>query len=364
MGAENSKKWTLQLDSKPDFELCMQRIYAWYEGKIIDRPPVRFSAHNANYNEEEKCRSWNHIRDKWFDVEFQVENFIQSLQGRKFLGESFPVYWPNLGPNFYAALYGSKLEYREVTSWAEPCIHHWDDLKRLQLELHNEYFQTIEKLTRYALERCKDRFMVGYTDLHPGMDCVAAWRDTQSLLLDLYDDPEEVKKALKIASADFHKVYDYFDEMLKQENQLSVTWMEIPSFGKMHIPSCDFAAMISTSQFIEFCLPFLQEEVKPMTHNIFHMDGKGVARHLDVILEIPEIQAIQWVQGVNEDKPIMQWIPLIQKIQAAGKSVVVDLEMTELEDFIGATKPEGLLLCIPSNNDKEKEAILKRVAKW
>lgn len=61
-----------------------------------------------------------------------------------------------------------------------------------------------------------------------------------------------------------------------------------------------------------------------MTHNIFHMDGKGVAHHMDAILELPNVQAIQWVQGVADDMPIMQWTPLIQKIQAAGKSVVVD----------------------------------------
>ena len=121
-------------------------------------------------------------------------------------------------------------------------------------------------------------------------------------------------------------MYDHFDDMLKSKKQLSVSWMVIPSFGKMHIPSCDFSAMISNQQFIDFCLPILEEEVKPMTHNIFHLDGKGVARHLDIILSIPEIQAIQWVQGVGDDKHILQWIPLIKKIREVGKSVVADLE--------------------------------------
>ena len=65
-----------------------------------------------------------------------------------------------------------------------------------------------------------------------------------------------------------------------------------------------------------------------MTHNIFHVDGKGMLRHLDRILEVPQIQAIQWVQGVGDDLPILQWLPVIRKIQAAGKGVVVDFSLT------------------------------------
>ena len=36
--------WNLELEGKPDFEKAMQRIYAWYNQEMIDRPPIRFSA--------------------------------------------------------------------------------------------------------------------------------------------------------------------------------------------------------------------------------------------------------------------------------------------------------------------------------
>jgi len=35
--------------SKPDFNECLARIEAWYDQKIIDRPPVRFHHHNIEY---------------------------------------------------------------------------------------------------------------------------------------------------------------------------------------------------------------------------------------------------------------------------------------------------------------------------
>lgn len=364
MNMNTKSWWNLDLECKPDFEASMKRIYAWYEGEIVDRVPVRFSAHNAFVRKKQYDKNWKSLKERWYDAEYQIESFMESLKGIKLLGETFPVYWPNIGPNFFAALYGSNLEFGEITSWAEPCIEEWKDINNLKLNLESEYFKKIEQLTKYALEKCQNKFMVGYTDLHPGMDCVSAWRDTQKLLFDLYDNPDEVKLATKISMKDFQSTYDHFDSMLKEKNQLSVTWMGIPSFGKMHIPSCDFSAMISPNQFEEFCLPMLQKEVKPMTHNIFHLDGRGVAKHIDLILQVPEIQAIQWVQGVNEDKAIMRWIPLIKKIQGSGKSVVVEVDKTELDEFIRAVNPEGILLCIDSNGEDEQRKILNRIERW
>lgn len=87
-------------------------------------------------------------------------------------------------------------------------------------------------------------------------------------------------------------------------------------------------------------------------------------RHIDRILDRPEIAAIHWVHGVGEDAPITQWLPVIRKIQAAGKSVNVDLQLHELEDFIAGTTPEGfclLRIAAPENIQKD---VLTRITKW
>ena len=355
--------FNLELACKPDFERAMQRIDAWWQGEVLDRAPVRFSAHNAFVSEKHGQGSWATVKDKWFDAEFQVAVFLESIEGRILRAETFPVFWPNIGPNYFASLYGCELRFDEVTSWALPCIHDWSDLGRLKLDLESVYHRKVEELTQVALRESPGKFMVGYTDFHPGLDCVAAWRDTRALLLDLYEHPEEVKAALEVATRDFRAVYDGFHRLLRAHGQPSVTWMGIPSFGRMHIPSCDVSAMISPEHFEEFFLPALEREVKGMDHNVFHVDGKGVARHLDAILEIPEIQAVQWVQGLNDDKPILQWVPLIRRFQEAGRSAVVELEVSELDAFMAEVPREGLLLCIAAD-DADQEAILARVARW
>ncbi len=355
--------WNLELETMPGFEMAMKRVYAWFDGAIVDRAPIRFMAHNAFVEEAQAAYPSDDIRDRWFDAEFQVETFIQSIRGKTFQGETFPVFWPNLGPEVYAAFYGAQLEYGDVTSWSIPAVRDWDDMARLKLDKQNTYFKKLEDMTRIALERCAGQFMVGYTDLHPGVDCAAAWRDPQQFCLDLIENPDQAAQLIEIAIADFEEIYDHFDALLKARQQLSVSWMGIPSFGRMHIPSCDFSTMISPQMFEQFCLPVLRREVKTMTHNVFHIDGRGVARHRDTILSVPEVHAIQWVQGVGDDLPIMQWVPLIKEIQAR-KPIIVDLNKRELDDFMAAVRPEGIFLWVAAHDEEEERALLKRVEKW
>jgi hypothetical protein len=129
----------------------------------------------------------------------------------------------------------------------------------------------------------------------------------------------------------------------------------------MHIPSCDFSTLISPRFFQRFGLPILQREVQTMTHNVFHVDGRGVAKHLDTILSVPEVHAVQWVQGVGDDYPIMQWVPFIKDLQTRNIPVIVDLSK---DDFIKGMSPKGLFLWVAADSEEEEIAIIKRIEKW
>ncbi|MFC1997902.1 hypothetical protein ACFLXI_09940 [Chloroflexota bacterium] len=359
--------WSVEIEGMPQFDQSMKRVYAWFDNKIIDRAPVRFQAHNEFLNaatEEVSRLSKEDKKAWWFDVETQVELFLGSVEGRRFYGDTFPVYFPNLGPEIFAAFYGAEMEFGDVTSWSIPLVQTWDDIDDLQLDWENEYIKKLEELTAYALERCPGQFLVGYTDLHPGLDCVAAWRDPQQLCIDMIEAPEQVERLSEKAFADFEAVYNHFDRLLKDAGQLSVSWMGIPSFGRMHIPSCDFSSLISPPFFDRFGLPILQREVKTMTHNVFHVDGRGVAKNIDKILSVPGVHAIQWVQGMGTDYPIMKWVPFIKDLQARGVPVVVDLVQEDLEAFMNVMHPKGLFLWVATQNEDEEITIMKRIEKW
>jgi hypothetical protein len=360
------KPWNVELENMPHFSKSMERINAWLEGAVVDRAPIRFSQHNSDYVSKEYNKTWPTIKDRWMDTEFIVNDYINRLGNKPLRAETFPVFFPNLGPNWYAGCYGAQLVWGEVTSWAEPIIEDYDkDMPCIGFDREGELFRKMDEITDYALSICKGKFMVGYTDLHPGMDCAVALRGTQTMLLDFIDQPEKVMELVAKCQKPFFEVYDYFDAKLKAHGLPSATWMTVPSFGKLHIPSSDFSAMISTADFDRFVFPILEKECEHFTHNIFHIDGKYVKNHTCRILELPNLQAIQWVQGLGDDEPIMQWVPYLKSILQAKKSIIIDLKKSEVEPFISAfDKPDGIMLCIASDNTDEQEAIIKRVQKW
>ncbi len=359
----------LELAGMPQAAKSMERIAAWFDHAIIDRPPLRFSRHNEQYENAQPFQPstrWPTLRERWMDSEYQVDTFLESIAGKTFDGDTFPYFWPNLGPEVWAAFYGMELEFGEVTSWSKPNIHNleeFEDFAGLVVEQSNAYLHKIREMTRLALEKCRGKALVGTTSWGPGIDCVAAWLEPQELAVNLLLNPDKVKRLLDISLEPFQALYEEIYQAAARAGCPSIGWMAIPCWEKGHIVQADFANMISPEQFDEFCLPWIKREIAPMEKVIFHLDGKGVARHLDRLLELEGIDAIQWVQGVGDDEPILQWVPLIKKIQKAGKSLVLDIKASELEGIISELDPEGLFLFVSTTPDSH-QAILERVGRW
>ncbi|MDP6849177.1 MAG: hypothetical protein QGI24_10370, partial [Kiritimatiellia bacterium] len=238
-----------------------------------------------------------------------------------------------------------------------------NDLPELRVQRENKYFKTIEALTAKALERAEGRFMVGYTDMYAGVDCALGLRGAEQLCMDLVMDPDGIRALIELEFDEYPDVYRHFDKVLKDHNQLSVTWMNLPSFETFNVLACDFAVNISPQHFDEFCMPIIRKEAELFTLNVFHVDGPGVAKNIDSILTLPNLAGVQWVQGYGQDKPIMQWIPLVEKVQQAGKSIIVDLQLDELDEFMSKVDPTGIMLWIPAKPEDQR-AILEKVSKW
>jgi hypothetical protein len=353
-----------QFACKPDFDECIARVYAWYEQRMVDRPPVRFHHHNVEYERHRTVAGpWADARQRWMDVEFQVKTFADSLEGARFLGETFPVFWPNLSAVVYNLFLGQPADFDDMTAWTHPWVDDLDHPPHVRVQWDGAYFQTVEALTDRALEVADGQFLVGYTDMYAGIDCTAGLRGAERMCLDLLMNPQGILRLIGQAFDEYAAVYAHFDRKLKAHDQLSVTWMNLPSFGTFNVLACDFAVNISRQHFDEFCMPITRREAELFDHNVYHMDGPGVAKNLDSILTLPNLAAVQWAQAMGKNLPILQWIPLIRKIQAAGKSVIVDLQPAELADFMRQVDPRGIMLWISAEPTDQAE-VLERVKRW
>ena len=140
--------------------------------------------------------------------------------------------------------------------------------------------------------------------------------------------------------------------------------MGIPSFGKFYVPTADIASMFSTEMYENFYFDTMDKVISSMDHTVYHTDGKDVAKHIDVMLEHKDLNGFQWVQGMADDRPIMQWVGLIHKVQNAGKSIICDVDKQDLEQFIKEVpNPKGIFLFVESNEEEEQRSIIKRIEK-
>jgi hypothetical protein len=337
-----------ELAFKPDFARTVERFAAWWQGAIIDRPPVTLwvpgRAHHRGPVSQHKS-----LRQRWLDVDFQVESAIAGLECGNFIGDTLPVFNPNVGPEVTATLYGAELEFGEGTSWSKPIVHdiaQWDEILKRAPDFGNLYWQTIEKITTLALERSHGRYLVGLTDLHGTFDILAGLREPELLCMDIVDAPEKLAAVCHHVAQGFVAAFDRQWAQLQAAGQGSISWMATYHEGPSYVPSCDFWCMLDGAFSRRVILPDILLEMSHLERSIFHLDGEGALRHLDMLLEIPQLNAIQWVYGTGHG-PAAKWIDVYKRIQAAGKSSQVCCENSaDALAVLDAVGPKGLWFTI------------------
>jgi len=105
--------------------------------------------------------------------------------------------------------------------------------------------------------------------------------------------------------------------------------------------------MISPDMFREFVAPSLVRERRALDHALYHWDGPGQLPHLDALLDIPELDGIQWVPGDGNppcDAP--RWFPLYKRILDADKLLVLQIigDPGNVPAMIDALPNKGRLL--------------------
>lgn len=351
---------------KPDYEETARRIEAFWACEVLDRPVVQCHLERPPHERVPLPESHHATpRERWLDAEYQARYQLAVLSNREYVGDTLPVAGPNLGPDIFAALYGCPLHFGDYgTSWSEPILQDWSQMDAIQLDLESPYWLKLHEMTDALLEIGKGIFITGMTDWHPGGDWLAALRDPANLAMDLILHPEEVQTLLKRGEADYFRVYDIFYEKLRAHGQPISTWLPLVSEGKYYVPSNDFSYMISNEMFERFFLPGIVRECEFLDRSIYHLDGPGALRHLDSILGIRKLNAVQWVYGAGNEG-FDRWIDVYRRIQSAGKGVEVICTYEEVDLVMATLSPRGLYLNVEGVPSREAALdMLDRLTRW
>jgi hypothetical protein len=120
--------------------------------------------------------------------------------------------------------------------------------------------------------------------------------------------------------------------------------------------------MISPAMFRRFVAPALTEQCGWVDNALYHLDGTQALPHLDALLSIDTLKAIEWTpQAGIPQGGSPEWYSLYRKIRAAGKSVqAVSVAYDEVEPLIDAVGGEGMLINTWAPTESAARALLDR----
>jgi hypothetical protein len=179
-----------------------------------------------------------------------------------------------------------------------------------------------QQVMQAAIDRNAGRYVVGLPNLYGPYDTLAALREPLALCLDLLDCPALVQQAAHSVLAGLTAVRDVFWRQIRTAGFGSAGWIPAYSEEAVGLLSCDFWGLLAPATVEALILPLLQQEMQPFNHCLFHLDGPSALSHLDLLLALPGLDAIQWDYGPGQG-PAARWLKTYRRIQAAGKSLQV-----------------------------------------
>jgi hypothetical protein len=102
------------------------------------------------------------------------------------------------------------------------------------------------------------------------------------------------------------------------------------------------------------------------TYSVYHWDGPDEVKHLDALLSLDDLKAIQWTPGAGQPPTAsLRWMPLYKRVQAEGKCLILPfVETSEVEPLLAQLSARGLFLVASASSEEEARDLLRKVEKW
>lgn len=349
---------------KSNLEETKQRYINWWNHKgIILNMWEHFQEGVQPHAEITPPAPAKDLSQKWFDPQWRAEYLDWYVAHSSLKADILPVANTQLGPGSLVAILGGVFEGGEDTIWIHPNPDFTDEIvfnpEHPNWILHKE-------LLKACKAKANGHYFVGMPDLTEGLDVLAALKGTDRVLLDTVMQPEILEQQMQQINDIYFKVFDELYDIIREGDEMAFCYFSSWAPGKMSKLQSDISTMISQDDYRRFVQPFIREQCQKIDYTLYHLDGVGAMHHLPALLEIEELNAIQWTPGVGEPQGgSPKWYDLYKKILAGGKSVMacwVTLdELKPLLDHIGA---DGVHLEMDFHNEKEVEQAMRIVEEY
>lgn len=331
------------LECCEEFPRIARRFEAWWAGEVLDRP-VFMAAANADPSRPITRRLELLDRpDDWFAAK------RADLQQTHYVGDAVPHIRVDFGPVLLAGFFGGRREYGSDTAWTRPLIRDdWSNEPDWTLAEDNPWWLLLQKLMRLTAEDAAGRYLVCTPDLGSSADLLLNLRGATQLCMDVLERPHRVQRAVEAVYPVWQRAFtELYRATVEERGAGLIHWFGVWSNRPYHCPACDFNFMIGPEEFNRLCLPDIARQSASAGRACFHLDGPGAARHINALLETPEIQAIQFTPGASAPSALA-WVEMFRKIQQHGRSLLVFCPAEEVLALCDQLSPEGLAILIES----------------
>ncbi|MDL2230509.1 hypothetical protein LJB87_01805 [Alistipes sp. OttesenSCG-928-L06] len=346
---------------KTDWAESQKRYENWWQGKglilTMWEHLTKAGAPYADVSEPPKATDLNQF---WFDPEWRADYLHWQMSRNSYKADIIPVANTQLGPGSLASILGSIVEGGEDTIW----IKHRDDFgDEIAFDENHPWLNAHLDLLRAVKKRAQGHYYVGIPDIMEGLDVIANLRGTENVLMDMVLRPEVLEAQAQAVNDIYFKVYDQIYDIVNEGGESAFCYFSIWGPGKVAKLQSDISIMFSEDDYVKFEQPYLRKQCQYLDYSLYHLDGVGAVRHLDAILDIKELNAIQWTPGVGEPQGgDPKWYDLYKRIKAGGKSVQANwVTLDELRPLLDAVGPDGMHISMDFKCEAEIDQALKIV---
>jgi hypothetical protein len=342
-------------DIQEDWEMTKKRSIHWWENELVDRALVQVTAPKQGTKRNVWPGEVLTTETPWTDIDYMIWRMLEDIRTTCYCGEAIPLFYHNWSAG-HALLMGCEPQFAPDTVWTDPIPVSESGYPPIHFLREGHWWQWMREGTLRAAQASQGRYFVLPVWGNHAADNLALIRGSQALMMDIVENPAWVRQAARLVSDILIEVSEALWPLVGEEVsglEGSVNYCGTWSPGRTLGFDCDISCMLSTKQFEDIFLPPLIETMRTVKHRIYHLDGTVALQHLDLLLSVPEIHAIQWVPGAGREE-ILRWVPLIRRIQQAGKSVLVYAEAKDIPALLGEVSARGL--CIGTSCASELEA--------
>ncbi|MFP4443238.1 MAG: hypothetical protein ACLFST_08975 [Spirochaetia bacterium] len=284
--------------------------------------------------------------------------------------DSLPIADTNMGPGSLATFIGSEPGFSQETVWFYPSIHNIENPEELppfEFDPENKWWNLTRNLLSEIAEAGAGRYITGCPDLVENIDVLGSLRDNQILMMDMMERPEWVsRKVFEINRVWFEAYNRIYDIIKLPDGSSAFSAFHLWGPGKTAKVQCDASAMFSPEMFRQFVVPALTEQCEWLDYSLYHLDGTQCICHLDALLEIDALDAVEWTpQAGIEGGADPRWYGMYKKILGAGKSVqIIGVDTGSIQRVLDAVGPEGVYLSLVITGYEDAETAARIIESY